>query len=296
VPTPGDIVNDRYRLDEPVAQGGMGGVWRATDTVLGRAVAVKMLRTDARGDPAFAARFRDEARGLAALHHPGVVDVYDYDPGADDDAAYLVTAFVEGEPLTKRIATAGRLDAAETPSVVAQTARALDAVHSAGVIHRDVTPGNLIVQPDGSVILIDFGSASSPDSAHVTGAGQAVGTARYMSPEQVSGREITAASDIYSLGVVAYHCLAGRPPTKRRRNRSRGWVWRPSRPVDLAVVVPVKPVHNTRNPAPQLQDRRKGWPPARRSCRCARLSGRIPRTATSTLRSPSRRATAPDLG
>jgi serine/threonine-protein kinase len=210
--SPGDVLNDRYRLDEPVAGGGMGDVWRATDTVLGRAVAVKVLRPGAAADPAFAARFRDEARSMAALHHPGVADVYDYDAGADDRTAFLVTAYVEGEPLDQRIAAAGRLDAAETMSVVAQAAQALDAVHRAGVIHRDVSPANLIVQPDGAAVLIDFGIARSPESAAVTGAGQAVGTARYMAPEQVSGRPVAATTDLYSLGVVAYHCLAGRPP------------------------------------------------------------------------------------
>jgi serine/threonine-protein kinase len=210
--TPGDLLNDRYRLDEPVAGGGMGDVWRATDTLLGRPVAVKVLRPGAAADPTFAARFRDEARSMAALHHPGVADVYDYDAGTEGQAAFLVTAYVEGQPLDQLIAAAGRLGAAETMSVVAQAARALDAVHQAGVIHRDVTPANLIVQPDGTAVLIDFGIARSPDSAAVTNPGQAVGTARYMSPEQVSGQPVAATTDLYSLGVVAYHCLAGRPP------------------------------------------------------------------------------------
>jgi eukaryotic-like serine/threonine-protein kinase len=190
----------------------MGDVWRATDTLLGRPVAVKVLRPGAAADPTFAARFRDEARTMAALHHPGVADVYDYDAGTEGQAAFLVTAYVEGQPLDQLIAAAGRLDAAETMSVVAQAARALDAVHQAGVIHRDVTPANLIVQPDGTAVLIDFGIARSPDSAAVTNPGQAVGTARYMSPEQVSGQPVAASTDLYSLGVVAYHCLAGRPP------------------------------------------------------------------------------------
>jgi len=210
--TTGDVLNGRYRLEGPLASGGMGDVWRASDAVLGRDVAVKLLRTTAASDPGFATRFRDEARTMAALRHPGVAPVYDFDAGGDGRPAYLVTALVDGEPLDRRIAVAGRLDPAETMSVVAQAARALHAVHEAGVVHRDVKPGNLIVQADGTVILIDFGIARSPQSAAVTAPDEAVGTARYMAPEQVSKQPITPAADIYALGVVAYHCLAGRPP------------------------------------------------------------------------------------
>jgi eukaryotic-like serine/threonine-protein kinase len=210
--TTGDVLNGRYRLEEPLASGGMGEVWRATDTVLGRTVAVKLLRIAAAGDPGFATRFHNEARTMAALHHPNVAPVYDYDAGGDGRPAYLVTALVAGEPLDRRIAVAGRLDPAETMSIVTQAAHALHAVHGAGIVHRDVKPGNLIVQDDGTVVLIDFGIARSPESAAVTAPGEAVGTARYMAPEQVSKQPVTPLADVYSLGVVAYHCLAGRPP------------------------------------------------------------------------------------
>jgi serine/threonine-protein kinase len=210
--TTGDVLGGRYRLDEPLASGGMGEVWRATDGVLGREVAVKLLRTAAAGDPGFATRFHNEARTMAALHHPGVAPVYDFDAGGDGRPAYLVSALVDGEPLDRRIAVAGRLTAAETMSIVSQAAHALHAVHGAGIVHRDVKPGNLIVQADGTVVLIDFGIARSPESAAVTAPGEAVGTARYMAPEQVSKQPVTPAADIYALGVVAYHCLAGRPP------------------------------------------------------------------------------------
>jgi eukaryotic-like serine/threonine-protein kinase len=210
--TTGDVLTGRYRLEQPLASGGMGEVWRATDTVLGRTVAVKLLRITAEGDPGFSIRFHNEARTMAALHHPNVAPVYDYDAGGDGRPAYLVTALVAGEPLDRRIAVAGRLSPGETMSIVTQAAHALHAVHGAGIVHRDVKPGNLILQDDGTVVLIDFGIARSPESAAVTAPGEAVGTARYMAPEQVSKQPVTPSADIYSLGVVAYHCLAGRPP------------------------------------------------------------------------------------
>ncbi|MEV4532780.1 protein kinase [Asanoa sp. NPDC049518] len=210
---PGTLVNDRYRLDATIAAGGMGQVWRATDTVLGRTVAVKLLRHLT--DDTARVRFRNEARAMAALRDPGVAGVYDYGETALPDGtpvAFIVMACVEGQPLSRRIAEAGRLEAAETASVVAQAARALQAVHDAGVVHRDVKPGNLIVEPDGTVVLIDFGVAVTADAAAQTRADEVVGTALYMAPEQVTKGELTAATDVYALGAVAYHCLAGRPP------------------------------------------------------------------------------------
>ena len=212
---PGDALGGRYRLSEPIASGGMGEVWRAVDQVLGRTVAVKVLHPRAVGDPGFSARFRAEARTMATLRHPGVVDVYDYGEGTDADGkpvAFLVMAYVEGEPLSLRIKAAERLSPAETMAVVAQTAHALQAAHDAGVVHRDVKPGNLIVRPDGQVVLVDFGVARSAEAASLTGVNELVGTALYMAPEQVAKRAITPATDIYALGAVAYHCLAGHPP------------------------------------------------------------------------------------
>jgi serine/threonine-protein kinase len=175
-------------------------------------VAVKLLRTSVADDPEFAARFRHEARTAAALRHPNVAPVYDFDAGGEGRPAYLVTAYIAGEPLDRKIGAAGRLGPAETMSIVAQAANALHAVHEVGVVHRDVKPGNLIVQADGSVVLIDFGIARSAQAAAVTAPDEAVGTARYMAPEQVAKQPLTPAVDIYALGVVAYHCLAGRPP------------------------------------------------------------------------------------
>jgi serine/threonine-protein kinase len=210
MPHPGEVLGDRYRLDDRIAAGGMGEVWQATDTVLGRDVAVKTLHAGRAGDPGFQTRFRHEARAMAVLHHPGVADVYDYGQSGPD--AYIVMARVHGEALNQRIAERGRLTAAETMSIVAQAGRALDAAHRAGIVHRDVKPGNLIIRPDGTVVLVDFGVARSAESAELTGAKEVVGTALYIAPEQVSKETTGPPADIYALGTVAYHCLAGHPP------------------------------------------------------------------------------------
>jgi serine/threonine protein kinase len=211
----GHLLDNRYRLDERIASGGMGDVWRGTDVVLGRTVAVKVLRPAMLADAEFAARFYGEARMMAAFRHPGVVEVYDYasaDDSHDDTCAYLVMAYVEGEPLSTRLKEAGRLGVSETMSIVAQTADALQAAHTNGTIHRDVKPGNLIVKPNGAVVLVDFGVARSNAVTSMTGVNSIVGTALYMAPEQVTKGRVTPATDIYALGAVAYHCLAGRPP------------------------------------------------------------------------------------
>ncbi|MEH1126603.1 serine/threonine-protein kinase [Micromonospora sp. CPCC 206061] len=205
----GDLLGERYRLGERVATGGMGEVWRATDVLLDRAVAVKVLRPGLVAEPGFTERFRSEARTLAGLHHPNVVSVYDYGEG---DTTYLVMAYVEGEPLSERIEAAGRLDVAETVSIVTQAAAALHAVHLKGVVHRDVKPGNLLIQPNATVVLVDFGVARSAAAGSVTKTHEVIGTALYMAPEQVSKKPLSPATDVYALGAVAYHCLAGRPP------------------------------------------------------------------------------------
>jgi predicted Ser/Thr protein kinase len=212
---PGDMLGDRYRLDVFVAAGGMGQVWRATDVVLSRTVAVKVLLPQLLTDPGFEARFRAEARIIAALRHAGVVNVYDYGENADDvgrRVLYLVMAYVEGESLSEKIERAGRLSVAETMSVVAQAADALQAAHDSGIVHRDVKPGNLLVQDDGHITLVDFGVARSNAVTSVTTGNAVPGTALYMAPEQASGQQVTGATDIYALGAVAYHCLAGYPP------------------------------------------------------------------------------------
>ncbi|MGW2624067.1 protein kinase domain-containing protein [Micromonospora taraxaci] len=213
--TRGVLLGDRYRLGERVATGGMGAVWRGTDVLLEREVAVKVLLPSLVTDQEFTARFRAEARMLAALRHPGVVPVHDVGQAVLADGSrvdYLVMEYVEGEPLSARVRAAGRLDAATTMSVLAQAADALHTAHLAGIVHRDVKPGNLLVKADGTVVLVDFGIARSRDMAGLTAANMVLGTASYMSPEQATGQPVSAATDVYALGAVAYFCLAGQPP------------------------------------------------------------------------------------
>ncbi|WP_347403528.1 protein kinase [Micromonospora sp. WMMD967] len=213
--TRGVLLGDRYRLGERVATGGMGAVWRGTDVLLEREVAVKVLLPSLVADQEFTARFRAEARMLAALRHPGVVPVHDVGQAVLADGSqvdYLVMEYVEGEPLSARVRAAGRLDAATAMSVLAQAADALHTAHLAGIVHRDVKPGNLLVKADGTVVLVDFGIARSRDMAGLTAANMVLGTASYMSPEQATGQPVSAATDVYALGAVAYFCLAGQPP------------------------------------------------------------------------------------
>jgi serine/threonine-protein kinase len=210
------VLAGRYRLVRRLASGGMGQVWRAIDEILGRPVAVKLLRSEYAEDPEFLDRFRAEARRTAALSHPGIASVFDYgetmDPDADETTAYLVMELVDGEPLSALLAREGRLSPARVLDVLAQSALALDSAHQAGVVHRDVKPSNLLLRTDGVVKVTDFGIAHAADEAPRTEAGLVVGTAAYLSPEQVACRPATPASDVYALGVVAYECLAGRRP------------------------------------------------------------------------------------
>jgi eukaryotic-like serine/threonine-protein kinase len=208
--SPGVTLGGRYRLDERIAGGGMGDVWRGTDEVLGRTVAVKILLPALLDEPGFAERFRGEARTMATINHPGVVDVYDY--GSDQQLAFLVMEYVEGDALSRTLSRVGRLTPARTMALVAQAADALQAAHANGIVHRDVKPGNLLVRPNGTLVLTDFGIARSALVGQLTAAGSVLGTASYISPEQAAGGVATAASDVYALGVVAYQCLSGHRP------------------------------------------------------------------------------------
>jgi serine/threonine-protein kinase len=207
----------RYQLRCWLAAGGMGQVWRGFDEVLRRPVAVKLLPDGAAGDRAAVGRFRTEARRAAAVSHPGIASIFDYGEaeldGAGEPTAYLVMELVDGEPLSALLAREGRLPLRRAVDVVAQAALAVGAAHRAGLVHRDVKAGNLLVRADGLVKVIDFGIAQrlgeDPDGPR---AETVVGTAGYLSPEQVAGKPATPASDVYALGVVAYECLAGRRP------------------------------------------------------------------------------------
>ena len=213
------LLAGRYRLTDRIAAGGMGEVWRGEDNLLNRAVAVKLLPTGRAGDEAFLARFRAEARYAASLSHPGIARVYDYGESSEFGGAYLVMELVNGEALSAILARAGRLSPDATLDIISQAARALDAAHQAGIVHRDIKPGNLLVAAGGTTKITDFGIATAVAAAqasHLTETGMVMGTAMYVSPEQATGAPVTDASDIYSLGVVAYECLAGHPPFTAR--------------------------------------------------------------------------------
>lgn len=209
-PTADITLGGRYTLTERIAIGGMGEVWKARDKVLGRIVAVKILKEEYTGDPGFLERFRAEARNTALLNHPGVANVFDY--GEEDNSAYLVMELVPGNPLSSIIEHETTLPPDRILNFIAQTARALAAAHSQGLVHRDVKPGNLIITPDDRVKVTDFGIARLANQVPLTATGQVMGTAQYLAPEQATGQAATASSDMYSLGIIGYECLVGRRP------------------------------------------------------------------------------------
>ncbi|MGY1916927.1 serine/threonine-protein kinase [Blastococcus sp. SYSU DS0973] len=209
-------LGNRYELHQLIAAGGMGQVWRAVDTALDRAVAVKVLRSEYTGDATFVARFRAEAQHAAALSNPNIAAVFDYgeetaQDGSGETLAYLVMELVEGEPLSSLLRREGPLDPRTTLSLLHQTASGLAEAHRMGMVHRDVKPGNILVRPDGTVKITDFGIAWSARSVALTRTGQVIGTPQYLSPEQAEGRHATPASDVYALGLIGYECLTGHP-------------------------------------------------------------------------------------
>ena len=209
-PQVGHVFGGRYELKARLAIGGMGEVWQAVDKVIERQVAIKILKEEYLGDKAFRERFRAEARHAALVNHEGIASVYDF--GEEEGSAYLVMELVPGEALSTIIERERFLSAERVLDIVAQTASALHAAHQAGLVHRDVKPGNLLITPDGRVKITDFGIARAVDQVPLTATGQVMGTVQYLSPEQASGKSATALTDIYSLGIVAYEALAGKRP------------------------------------------------------------------------------------
>ncbi len=203
-------LGDRYTVGGRIASGGMGDVYEANDDVLERVVAVKVLRPNASEEEVFARRFRSEALYTANLCHTNIATVFDY--GEDDALAYLVMELVPGEPLSALVQREGALAPGRVRSITAQAALALGAAHDAGVVHRDVKPANILITPDGTVKLTDFGIARAVDGSGQTLTGEVLGTPHYLSPEQALGEPATGASDLYALGVVAHEMLTGRRP------------------------------------------------------------------------------------
>jgi serine/threonine-protein kinase len=188
----------------------MGEVWQAEDELILRQVAIKILKQEYLSDPAFLERFRTEARSAALVEHVGIANIYDY--GEDTGSAYLVMELVPGESMSRLLEREKRLPEAQVLDIVAQTSRALAAAHARGLVHRDIKPGNLLITPDGKVKITDFGIARVGDQVPLTKTGQVMGTVQYLAPEQATGKTSTGATDLYSLGVVAYEALAGRRP------------------------------------------------------------------------------------
>nr|WSX77611.1 protein kinase [Streptomyces sp. NBC_00899] len=211
----GTVLGGRYTLAERIGGGAMGDVWQADDGVLERRVALKILRPELFDDARFAKRFRREALILAALDHPGIVDVHDYGENAFGDGsrvAYIVMELVEGRPLDDLLRDSGPLPPAQALATAADALDALHAAHRRQVVHRDVKPSNLLVCDDGRVKVTDFGIASDLTTSKITPDHAVVGTASYIAPEQVEGHGTTPASDLYSMGVVCYKMLTGKLP------------------------------------------------------------------------------------
>ncbi|HEX4829807.1 MAG TPA: protein kinase [Trebonia sp.] len=207
----GIVLGDRYLLESRIAAGGMGQVWLARDEVLGRLVAVKLLRPEYAEHPETLERFRAEARHAGVLSHPHIAQVYDYGHSGPFREPYLVMEYVDGPSLAEVIESAP-LPVGYACEVLAQAADGLDAAHRAGLVHRDVKPGNMLLTSDGQVKITDFGIAHAAGSAPITAPGIVMGTSLYMAPERIAGGPGTPASDLYSLGIVTWECLVGCPP------------------------------------------------------------------------------------
>ena len=203
----GTRLKERYRLERPLGRGGMASVWLATDEVLDRPVAIKVLSDTIASDPEFVARFRREARIAASLSHPNLIGIYDYAEG--EERPYLVMEYVEGDNLAERVDGGATVD---PERLARELLGALAHIHGAGILHRDVKPQNVLLDPGGDIKLIDFGIALPRDATALTRTGNLLGTARYVAPEVMSGGAATERSDLYSCGVVLRDCMGSQPP------------------------------------------------------------------------------------
>jgi len=273
----GKTLADRYELLERIGSGGMGTVWRARDTLLERDVAVKLLHEGLASDAAFAERFRREARAAARLGHPNIAAVYD--TGEHDGVPFIVMELVDGESLHARIKRDGPLTVKDTVRVVRPVLAALNHAHSKGLVHRDMKPGNVLIARSGDVKVVDFGIAKGVgEGTSVTRTGSLMGTAAYLSPEQVEGKQATPSSDLYSLGCLMFSALTGAPPYDG----------------DSAVAVAMR---HLRDPVPSVRDRRPDVPaplarvveqalekdPGRRFASAAEMDAALRRISPSSL-------------
>ena len=257
----GEVLAGRYQLERRIGQGGMAEVWVATDVDLDRKVAVKWLRTNLAADPVVAERFRREAIAVARLSHPNIVAVHDV--FVHDGRQAVVMQLVDGKSLRQLLDTQKRLGPELTIHIGAAIAGALDEAHRAGFVHRDVKPGNILVTSDGRVLLTDFGIAKGlgPGDDDLTSDNVMMGTAKYLSPEQVRGRRLDGRADLYSLALVLYECLAGRVPFLGETDADTALARLQRDPTDLGHLRPTLPIglvnliHRTlaRNPAHRPQ-------------------------------------------
>ena len=208
---PGRLLGGRYQVQDRIGTGGMATVYRGRDEVLGRTVAIKTMLPQYAGDPSFAARFKQEAQAAAALQSPYIVSVYDW--GKDADTYYIVMEYLRGTDLKSGIKKHGALDCKKVAQIGSQIAQALSVAHKHEIIHRDIKPQNIMVQPDGNIKVMDFGIARAKNS-HLTQDNSVLGTAHYVSPEQTQGKELGPTTDIYSLGIVMYESATGQVPFK----------------------------------------------------------------------------------
>ena len=206
---PGMILGGRYQVQDKIGSGGMATVYRGLDEVLGRTVAIKTMLPQYASDPSFAARFKQEAQAAAALQSPYIVSVYDW--GKDADTYYIVMEYLRGTDLKSGIRKHGALDCKKVAQIGSQIAQALSVAHKHDIIHRDIKPQNIMVQPDGNIKVMDFGIARAKNS-HLTQDNSVLGTAHYVSPEQTQGKELGPTTDIYSLGIVMYEAATGQVP------------------------------------------------------------------------------------
>ena len=208
----GTLLNDRFRLEEKIGSGGMSTVYRAFDETLERWVAIKLMHREISSDSDQLERFRREARAVASLNHPHVVTVIDF--GEDDDHPYIVFEYVEGENLKDRLRRMGRLPVPEAVAYAIEIGRALECAHANRLVHRDVKPQNVLIDPEGRAKVTDFGIARSLEAEGLTATGRVLGTTDYVAPEQALGEPTTAQSDVYSLGICLFEMLTGDVPFK----------------------------------------------------------------------------------